>query len=104
MFDIIWLKRDIRLRDQGSIATALNDKRNFLLLYIYKPDQLLHHSVHGSHIEFVNESILDMSNHIKKKINFESERLTSILITTRVGEATQVFQSLHVIMITPHPR
>ena len=49
--DVVWLKRDVRLHDHGPLHTASTSGRRFLILFIYEPDQLAHHSVHGSHAQ-----------------------------------------------------
>ncbi len=58
--DIVWLKRDIRLMDHAPLATASSSDRPLLILYNYEPDQLSEHSVHGSHVCFVNEGLIDL--------------------------------------------
>ena len=87
--DVIWLKRDVRFRDQGSLERSLKENRKFILLYIYEPDQLLHHSVHGSHILFVNEGLTNIINDLSKLCQLNNT------IITRVGEAAAVLQSLY---------
>lgn len=59
--DIVWLKRDVRLHDHGPLSTALQRKdRRVLILYLYEPDQLSESTVHGSHVAFCNEGLLDL--------------------------------------------
>ncbi|KAK3254665.1 hypothetical protein CYMTET_36128 [Cymbomonas tetramitiformis] len=58
--DVVWIKRDARLHDHGPFAHV--GARPFCVLYCYEPDQLAHHSVHGSHIGFINEGLQDLDN------------------------------------------
>ncbi|CAM9128338.1 unnamed protein product, partial [Heterosigma akashiwo] len=58
--DVVWLKRDVRLHDHGPLAEICKSNNPFMVLYIYEPDQLAEHSVHGSHIHFVNEGLIEM--------------------------------------------
>lgn len=59
--DVVWLKKDVRLHDHGPLATAFASGRPVCILYVYEPDQLAHHSVHGSHVAFCNEGLRDLS-------------------------------------------
>ena len=68
--DVVWLKRDARLTDHGPLAHVT--VRPFVILYVYEPDQLQHHSVHGSHVEFVNEGLQDLDQCIASLIDAES--------------------------------
>ena len=64
--DVVWLKKDVRLHDHGPLRAASSSKRKFAIIYIYEPDQLSHHSVHGSHVHFANEGIVDLDKRIRK--------------------------------------
>merc|ERR1719181_1906248 len=88
--DIVWLKRDARLRDHECFASAAASGQPFLVLYMYEPDQLFHDTVHGSHIAFINEGL----DELDKNLRLLSGRKESH-ITTRRGEATEIFASLH---------
>jgi len=83
------LKRDVRICDHQPLALAASSGRKFMILYIYEVDQINHETVHGSHVNFVNEGIKDFN-----------ERLTAVTgargaITTRHGQATEVLDGLH---------
>jgi len=76
--DVVWLKRDIRWIDHGPLSevSALRRSgasifhpttkqqqerpRKFVILYLYEPDQLKEPCVHGSHLRFIHEGLLDM--------------------------------------------
>uniref|UniRef100_A0A7S3VAM4 Photolyase/cryptochrome alpha/beta domain-containing protein n=1 Tax=Chaetoceros debilis TaxID=122233 RepID=A0A7S3VAM4_9STRA len=81
--DIIWLKRDVRLTDHGPFhqmaklaiknridanadadVDADGGRRPLMILYNYEPDQLSEHSVHGSHIHFINEGLIDLDRRL----------------------------------------
>lgn len=89
--DVVWLKRDARLRDHEPFASAVSSGRPFLLLYMYEPDQLLHETVHGSHIAFVNEGLAELDGRLRA---LSGKRSTPHLMTRR-GEATEILASLH---------
>ena len=85
--DVVWLKRDVRWTDHGplsEVATGVGGRsssifrptieeqkkegqRKFVILYLYEPDQLKNPSVHGSHLRFVHEGLVDMDLRLKEK-------------------------------------
>ncbi len=58
--DVVWLKKDVRLHDHGPLLTIAQSNRPCIILYLYEPDQLSEKTVHGSHIAFVNEGLVDL--------------------------------------------
>jgi deoxyribodipyrimidine photo-lyase len=88
--DVVWLKRDVRLVDHEPLFIAGASGRNFMLLYMYEPDQLFHETVHGSHIAFVNEGLDELDKRLQKLSGRREP-----LITTRKGEATDILTTLH---------
>jgi len=99
--DVIWLKKDIRLHDHGPFAHVARSGRPFLLVFIYEPSQLSHYSVHGSHIHFANEGLLDLERRIKsmcivgnnKDISHPDSTLPCI--TFMKGEAVEIFEKIN---------
>lgn len=88
--DVIWLKRDARLRDHEPLEMAAAGGRAFMILYMYEPDQLFHETVHGSHIAFMNEGLAEMDNRLR--ILSGKDRPC---VTTQCGEATKILSALH---------
>lgn len=88
--DVVWLKRDARLRDHEPFAMAASSGRRFLVLYMYEPDQICHSTVHGSHIAFVNEGLSELDRRLRR---LSGRR--DACITTRRGEATEVLSAIH---------
>lgn len=58
--DVVWLKRDLRIHDHGPFAEIIKSNNPFCILYLFEPDQLSEPTVHGSHISFINESLVDL--------------------------------------------
>lgn len=59
--DVVWLKRDARILDHGPLSVVgVPPSRPFLVLFVYEPDQLSHHTVFGGHIQFHNECLWDL--------------------------------------------
>jgi deoxyribodipyrimidine photo-lyase len=62
--DVVWLKRDVRLHDHGPLAEVARSKNPFLVLYLYEPDQLEEPTVHGSHLRFIHEGLIDLDRRL----------------------------------------
>ena len=58
--DVIWLKRDVRLHDHAAFSAVAGSTNPFIVLYLYEPDQLQQPTVHGSHIKFYNEGLIEL--------------------------------------------
>jgi deoxyribodipyrimidine photolyase len=64
--DVVWLKRDVRIHDHGPLAEVAQSKHRFVILYLFEPDQLRHPTVHGSHLRFIYEGLLDLEYKFKE--------------------------------------
>lgn len=63
--DVVWLKKDIRLHDHAPLSLiSSSSSRPCLILYLYEPDQLSEYTVHGSHVAFVNEGLVDLDKRL----------------------------------------
>lgn len=64
--DVVWLKRDVRWHDHGPLAAAAaaSCSRRILILYLYEHDQLAEPTVHGSHLHFIQEGLVDFDKRI----------------------------------------
>jgi len=83
--DVIWLKKDVRWTDHGPLSDVLGagrgaafhtleqQQRKFVILYLYEPDQLREHSVHGSHLRFVHEGLLDMDDKLNEPTDMAAQ-------------------------------
>ncbi len=88
--DVVWMKKDVRLRDHAPLVEAAESGRDFLLLYVYEPDQLSHHSVHGSHVLFGNEGLADFERQIERLAGASGGRC----LTLMKGEITAALESV----------
>lgn len=102
--NVVWLKKDVRSHDHGPLSSALQKKRDFVILFVYEPDQLSHPSVHGSHVNFANEGLVDLERRLTKMTFNEtdsrangSENMMKQCITIAIGEVTEVLSSIHSI-------
>lgn len=62
--DIVWFKRDLRLRDHAPLAEAAQNRGNTLLIYLVEPSQLNDPHMDLRHWQFVSQSIADMNQQL----------------------------------------
>jgi deoxyribodipyrimidine photo-lyase len=99
--DVIWLKRDLRLTDHGPLAAVAQRKdRDVCILYLYEPDQLAEPSVHGSHVLFANEGLVDLDTKLSNLRRLSSGQNAAASksfgsLTVCHCEAIQALQAIH---------
>ncbi len=83
--NLVWLKRDLRLKDNASIANALSDGKKVLFIYVF--ENLLLNDPHYSqrHFDFIKQSLVDLNKTLR---NFD----TQILVAQ--GEIISVLKTL----------
>lgn len=57
---VVWLKRDLRLRDHEPLFSAYNNNENILLLYCWEPSLLCDPHMDERHWRFVSQSLADI--------------------------------------------
>ena len=62
---LVWLKRDLRLRDHDALTAALAENKYVLLLYIAEPSLLADEHVSERHLDFIKASIEDLQQQLK---------------------------------------
>lgn len=83
--NIVWFKRDLRLKDHLPLKTAIEENKPLLLIYIFEPSLIAAPYSDERHWRFVIESINDINNTLKK---FNQR------IYTLFGEVIPVFKKL----------
>ena len=83
--NIVWLKRDFRLRDHAAFFQAEQSKLPYLILCIIEPSIIAHPDSSLRHLQFVYHSVVDM-NHVLSKVNKQIQMV--------YGEAKDVFENL----------
>jgi len=63
---IVWFKRDLRLRDHAPLVAAGKGAPPTLLLYLFEPDLLAHPDYDIRHWRFVWESLLDLESQLHR--------------------------------------
>ena len=79
--NIIWLKRDLRLKDNEAILNALNAGKRTLLIYVFEKSLLEDDHYSERHWDFIKQSIVDLN---KDLIKFDTKILC---VTTEVVTA-----------------
>jgi deoxyribodipyrimidine photo-lyase len=57
---IVWLKRDLRLRDHAPMAEAFKRGGPHLVIYCFEPEDLAHPTTSARHVGFVQQGLADM--------------------------------------------
>jgi len=81
---VVWFKRDLRVRDHAPLYEAAQ-RGQVICLYIYEPSQIAAPDFDAAHQVFINESL--------KVLRAELRRLGGEL-TLRVGEAVEVLEGV----------
>ncbi len=89
MSELVWFKRDLRVRDHEPLARAVEVARELgggvLCLFIYEPEWVAAEETDGSHVRFVGECLVELEVELGRR----GGRLV-----TRVGEAVTVLEEL----------
>ena len=64
VINIVWLKRDLRLRDHASLRAAIRDGRPTVLLYCFEPSLIATPQSDVRHWRFVRQSLDDMNRRL----------------------------------------
>ena len=64
--NIVWLKRDIRTIDHEPLYEAENLKSNYIIVYLFEPNQMNYFDSSNRHQHFIYRSILDINNKLSK--------------------------------------
>lgn len=85
MDTLVWLKKDIRVFDHQALFEG-SHKGNIACLYIYEPLWFCSYEFDISHLNFLNECLIELSIELNK---------FNIPLITRIGNASTVFTNLY---------
>jgi deoxyribodipyrimidine photo-lyase len=83
--EVVWLKRDLRLRDHAPLAEAATHGP-LLCVYVYEPELLGHETTHAAHLHFINASLAELDAELRRRGG---------ALITRIGNLPEVFDALH---------
>ena len=64
--NIVWHKRDLRLRDNDSLRQAEKEDLDYLAIYIFEPSLIAYPDTSLRHLQFVYHSLLEMNAELRK--------------------------------------
>ena len=77
--NVVWLKKDLRLKDHAPFQQAENQALPYLIIYIYEPTLISHADCSTRHLQFIYHSLLEMQHQLAEfnlEINiFQAEAL-----------------------------
>jgi deoxyribodipyrimidine photo-lyase len=93
--NIVWLKRDLRLKDHISINEAENQNIPYLLVYLFEPQIIGLPDTSLRHLQFIYHSLMDMKAELEKKsccINiFYADAIDFFDYVTEIFDVKNVF-------------
>ncbi len=89
--NIVWFKRDLRLRDHAPLHHALAENLPVLLLYVFEPSVWNDPHYSERHWRFVNESLSDLNKQLAQYCPSEIPPQFTILY----GESLAIFSEIH---------
>ncbi|MFN2323747.1 MAG: FAD-binding domain-containing protein, partial [Trueperaceae bacterium] len=86
--DVVWFKRDLRVRDHAPLAAAAADPApgGTVYLYVYEPELLAHPTHHPAHLRFVDAALAELRTDLCAR---------GADLTLRVGAMPDVLARLH---------
>ena len=92
---VVWFKRDLRVRDHAALMAAVETGAPVLPLYVFEPSLLTHPHTSPRHVELALDGITDLR---------ESLAALGAPLVVRVGEVIDVLENLstHVDLAAVH--
>ena len=84
---VVWFKRDLRVRDHASLTAAVDTGAPVLPLYVIEPSLITHPHTSPRHVELVLDGLTDLR---------ESLAALGAPLIVRVGEVVSVLQDLSI--------
>ena len=85
MINLVWFKRDLRIRDHAPLSRAVQE-RPTLGVFIIEPEWLQSPEFDSSHFVFLEASLRDLEEDLRK---------IGVPLLIRVGEAVETFTTIH---------
>ena len=83
--NVVWFKRDLRLHDHAPLSHAASNGP-CLCLFVYEPELIGSPEFHASHLEFVNQSLVELDAALQERGG---------CLVYRVGDVVEVLDRLH---------
>lgn len=79
---VVWFKKDLRVRDHAPLVEAAR-RGPVVPLYVYEPEQLRHEEFGGHHLTYLNDGLRELDEHL---------RALGTPLVIRGGEAVSVLE------------
>jgi deoxyribodipyrimidine photo-lyase len=89
--NVVWFKRDLRLRDNSVLQAALSDDVPVLLLYVFEPFVMADPHYSNRHWQFVWQSLEDINTQLKNLLKENS----FIKVKVLYGEVVEILKEIH---------
>ncbi len=86
--NLVWLKRDLRLKDHPPLAEAAKSGNPVLLCYAFEPALLNHDHTADRHLSFIQQSLDDLDDQLKQ------QRTQILRVQSPAKEAFEILQKL----------
>lgn len=83
---VVWFKRDLRIRDHRSLTAACRSGQPVLCLYIFEPELWRQPDADARHLHFINQSLRELRSRIQE---------VGGQLVIRVGEVVDVLTEIH---------
>jgi deoxyribodipyrimidine photo-lyase len=100
--NIVWFKRDLRLRDHAPLHNALAEGLPVMLLYVFEPSVWNDPHYSARHWRFVNESLADLNQQLAKLCTVENPPQFTILYGEMIDIIPQIHQCIGIHKIFSH--
>ena len=82
---LVWLKKDLRIQDHRPLFESTQSCQRVIALYVYEEEWFRSYEFHPSHLQFLNESRLELQ---KKLLTF------NIQLVVKFGDCLEVFHAI----------
>ncbi len=89
--NIVWLKRDLRLRDHAALKAAAESELPFIVIYIFEPSLSNHYDFDNRHWRFVYQSLEDLKRQGLKVYTFYDEAFSVFHKLSEIIEISSIF-------------
>ena len=100
--NIVWFKRDLRLRDHAPLHDALADGLPVMLLYVFEPSVWNDPHYSARHWRFVNESLADLNKQLIELCPSEKSPQFTILHGEMIDIIPQIHEQIGINKIFSH--
>ena len=100
--NIVWFKRDLRLRDHAPLRDALAEGLPLMLLYVFEPSVWNDPHYSARHWRFVNESLADLNQQLIELCPAEKPPQFTILHGEMIDIIPQIHEQIGINKIFSH--